>query len=125
MKTKKTFQFLIISSFTLLLFSCDKYHTKRLSGTYACSVDYHYWDMTPVIIDTMYNEDLEIAQDGKYVLVLGTKIHIDSLWKEKQYMEGDIHGFLQVLFKNDSVYITKSSGGMGGNGTIIYEGIKK
>lgn len=81
--------------------------------------------MTPVIIDTMYNEDLEIAQDGKYVLVLGTKIHIDSLWKEKQYMKGDIHGFLQVLFKNDSVYITKSSGGMGGNGTIIYEGIKK
>lgn len=122
MKTHISF---IISLFILLLLSCDKHHAKKLSGTYSCRIEYHYWDMTPLNIDSIYYEDIKIGQDGKFIVVLGTSIHIDSLWKEKEYYDGYIHNYLKVLFKNDSVYITRSNGGLGGNASWTYEGEKK
>ena len=104
--------------------SCDKHHAKKLAGTYACKVDYHYWDMTPTHFDSTYFEDVEVEQDGKNVIVLGTTIHIDSLWKGKEYYEGYVHNFIIVRFKNDSLYITKSGGGLGGNASWNYYGLK-
>jgi hypothetical protein len=115
---------MMIASIGLLL-SCDKHHAKKLSGTYSCKVDYHYWDMTPSTIDSTYQEDLEIKQDGKNLIVLGTPIHIDSLWKEKEYQLGDIHNYMRVLFRNDSIYITRSGGGLGATATWKYQGSKK
>ena len=108
-----------------LFYSCDKHHAKKLSGTYSCKVEYHYWDITPTTIDSTYFEDIEVKQEGKNVIVLGYSIHIDSLWKEKEHYNGYIHDYIKVLFKNDRVYITRSSGGLGGNASWIYEGIKK
>jgi hypothetical protein len=124
MKIGKSILPLIFLSTMLFLFSCDKNHAKKLSGTYSCKVDYHYWDMTPTSIDSTYFEDIEIKQEDKNVIVLGYSIHIDSLWKEKEYMEGYIHNFIKVQFKKDSLYITRSSGGLGGNASLIYEGKK-
>jgi hypothetical protein len=120
----KTLILFIFSTFFLLLFGCDKYHAKKLSGKYSCKVEYNYWDMTPLNIDSIYYEDLVIEQKGKFVVVLGTSIHIDSLWKEKEYYEGYIHNYMKVLFKNDSVYIIKSSGGLGGNASWTYKGVQ-
>ncbi len=109
----------------MLLTSCDKHHAKKLAGTYSCTVEYHYWNISPTLIDSMYTEDINIEQDGKFVVVLGTRIHVDSLWKEKEYYEGYIHNYIKVLFKNDHVYITRSGGGLGGNASWTYEGNKK
>jgi len=81
--------------------------------------------MTPSNFDSIYYEDIKIKQDGKFVVVLETRIHIDSLWKEKEYFEGYIHNYIKVLFRNDSIYITRSNGGLGGNASWTYEGIKK
>lgn len=125
MKTRRTFQLVILILFTGFFLSCDKHHAKKLSGTYSCKVAYHYWDMTPSTIDSTYQEDLEIKRNGKNVIVLGTSIPIDSLWKEKEYSIGYVHGYMKVLFRNDSVYITRSSGGLGGNASWKYQGIKK
>lgn len=125
MKTHNPFQLLILFLFFGLLFSCDKHRAKKLSGTYSCKVDYHYWDMTPSTIDSTYHEDLEIKQNGKNVMVFGTSIPIDSLWKEKEYSVGYVHNYMKVLFKNDSIYITRSSGGLGGNASWKYKGIKR
>lgn len=125
MKTLNPFQLLILLAFIGLFSSCDKYHAKKLSGTYSCKVDYHYWDMTPTNTDSTYHEDLEIKQNGKNVIVFGTSIPIDSLWKEKEYYIGYVHNYMNVLFRNDSVYITRSSGGLGGNASWKYQGIKK
>ncbi len=108
-----------------LLSSCDKYRAKKLSGTYYCSVNYHYTDISPETIDSTYNEDIIIEQDDKDVIVLGTSINIDSLWKEKEYFEGNYNDFLQVLFRNDSVYIQKYSGGLGGSSSLTYKGLKE
>ena len=115
----------ILTAFILLLASCDKHHAKKLSGTYSCRVQYNYWDMTPLHIDSVYYEDIEIEQDGKLVKVAGTSIHIDSLWEEKEYEQWNIYGYLKVLFRNDSVYILISNGGLGGSSTLRYEGMKK
>jgi len=78
-----------------------------------------------VVIDTIYSEDLEIQQDGKNLIVLQNTIHIDSVWKGKEYYQGDVHDYLTVQFRNDSIYLTRSSGGLGGNGSRTYAGIKK
>jgi len=107
-----------------LITGCDKHHAKKLSGTYYCGVEYHYWDMTPSNIDSTYMEEIEIKQDGKNVIVLGTSIHVDSLWNEQEYYEGYIHNYIKVLFKNDSVYIVRSGGGLGGNASWNYKGVK-
>ncbi len=125
MKTRLSLQLFIISTFILLLLSCDKHHAKKISGTYSCIVKHGYWDMTPSNFDSIYYEDIKIKQDGKFVVVLETRIHIDSLWKEKEYFEGYIHNYIKVLFRNDSIYITRSNGGLGGNASWTYEGIKK
>lgn len=118
-------QLLITLSFFGLLSGCDKYHAKKCSGTYSCKVAYHYWDMTPTMIDSTYQENLEIKRSGKNVIVLGTSIPIDSLWKEKEYYEGNAHNYMTVLFRKDSVYITRSNGGLGGNASWMYQGVKK
>lgn len=104
--------------------SCDKHHAKKLAGTYACKVDYHYWDMMPTHFDTTYFEDVEVEQGGRNVIVFGISIDIDSLWKGKEYSQGYIHSYMNVLFRNNSVYITTSSGGLGGNSSSKYAGVK-
>lgn len=104
--------------------SCDKHHAKKLAGIYACKVGFHYWDTTPTYLDTTYFEDVEVEQDGKSVIVLRTTIHIDSLWKGKEYYEGSMQNYINVLLKNDSLYITKSGGGLGGNASWNYYGLK-
>jgi hypothetical protein len=125
MKTRFPFIFLVAIVTITSLISCDKYHAKKLAGTYSCRVDYHYWDMTPTTFNTSYFEDIEIEQDGKDVFVLGYRIHIDNLWKEKVYKVGNIHNYLQVQFKDRHISITRSSGGLGGNGTYTYYGERK
>lgn len=124
MLIRNVFAFFVCSIFLFLVLSCDKYHAKRLAGTYACTVDYHYWDMTPVVIDSTYKEDIEITQEGKNVVVLGVAIPVDSLWKENEYYQGNVHDYMTVLFRDDSVYITRSSSGLGGGGTLTYSGKK-
>lgn len=121
---KRATSFLFVSIIVLFLMSCDKFHAKKLAGTYSCRVDYNYWDMTPKIIDTTYQEEIEIKQKGKLLEIFNHSIPIDSLWKEKQFYQGDVHSYMKVLFKNDSVYITTSGGGLGGNSSAIYTGRK-
>ena len=124
MHTRIFFLCALILAIVCTTVGCDKQHARKLAGTYACRVDYHYWDMMPTNIDSTYYEDVVVTQEGKNVIVLGTEIHIDSLWKEKEYYEGYIHNYIKVLFKKDSLYITRSGGGLGGNASWQYAGLK-
>lgn len=123
-RTNKIFLLLNCVLFLCVSLSCDKYHAKKTAGTYTCDVDYHYSDGTPTTIDTAYTEKLIVQQKGKNITVLNYEIHIDSLWKEKEYLTGQIHNYIKVKFVNDSIYLTHSSGGLGGNSTWIYKGKK-
>lgn len=116
---------ILLAIIMLTVISCDKYHAKKLAGTYACKVRYVQWTMNQPSIDSTYYEDITIKQDGKNVIIQGTPIHIDSLWGEKKYYQGYIHDYMEVQFKKDSVYITKSGGGLGGNVAWSYSGLKK
>ena len=109
----------------MILNSCDKYHVKKLSGTYNCQVHYNYWSGASTIIDTIYNENVIVEREGHFVTVLDYKIHIDSLWNEKKYTEGYIHNFIEIQFINDNLLITRHSGGLGGGATWQYNGIKE
>ena len=118
----------IIFILTLMLtgLACDKQHAKKMEGVYSCHVEYHYWDMTPKNIDSTYFADLEVTRDGKNMIILGNRIHVDSLWKGKAYyLYSGGHNYLKVLMSEESIYVASSSGGLGGNATSIYTGFKK
>lgn len=124
MKILSSFLFFAVFTTILLLNSCDKYHAKKLAGIYSCKVDYRLSSMNNYINDSTYSEDIEIVQSGKFVNVLGASIHIDSLWKEKEYTENNHPNYLTVLFKNDKVFITESYVALGGHSSRTYEGEK-
>ena len=107
----------------IISFSCDKHHARKLAGTYTCAVEFSYWSFAPTIIeDSVFYDELVIERKGKEVIVFGHSIHIDELWNEKEYYTAGPNGSLRVLFKNDNVYIRKTSGGQGGEATYDYSG---
>ena len=122
MKTKLT-AFIFFS--VALMISCDKQRARKLSGTYHCRVEQESFDMVSLESDTIFFQDLIVEQQGKEVKVLGTTIHIDSLWKEKEYYESGFNSSIRVLFREDSVFIEKYNGGQGGYTYWYYKGLKK
>lgn len=109
-----------------LLVSCDKMKARKFAGKYRCTVDHYAWVMNQgVIADTTFVEDIEIKREGKFVIVMGRSIHVDSLRNENTYKEGQYSNYFSVLFKKDSVYIEMMSGGLGGNSSWKYAGRKK
>ena len=83
--------------------------------------------MTSSSVDAIFTTDINIIREGENLIILGAKIHIDDLWKDQVYYHGNYSNYMIVEFnkKNKSVEITRSSGGMGGNGTYNYKGTKK
>jgi hypothetical protein len=112
--------FMIIVSF--LIISCDKQRAKRLSGNYNCTVDYTYWDITPQHIDSTYTETVEVKAEGDILDVLGYKIPVDSVTDEQVFITTGHHFYLNVQFKNDSLYFKTTSSGLGGGATYVYRG---
>lgn len=104
--------------------SCDKYHAKKLSGTYQCSVHYHSFTITPSEVDSTYSESIEVKREGKELKVLGYTVPIDSVWETDGYMIGSYNNYFQIRFVGDSLYCYQYSGGLGGNVTYDYQGVK-
>lgn len=121
----------IVSSLCLtvliLLAACVKRRqAKKLSGTYHCVVDRDYWTMgSGSFYDSIYYEDLEITRHGKFLNILGSSICVDDLWDEQFYSSTSYHDNITVQFKNDSIYVNKSSASPGSGYSFIYKGSKK
>ena len=109
----------------MMVLSCDKYRARRWSGTYRCSVHLSSWNMTGVTIDTAYTEEVELTANKKNVVIFGNEVPVDSLRDEHMYKVGDVHNYFVLQLKGDSIYYFHSSGGLGGNGSYEYRGIKK
>jgi hypothetical protein len=124
-KTSNLIILIFCFSAGMILNSCDKYHVKKLSGTYNCQVHYNYWVGTTTIIDTIYDERVVVTREGQFVKVLDYKIHIDSLWKEKEYSEGDYQSFFKIQFTNDNLLISRYGIGLGAGVTWQYNGTKE
>ena len=118
-------RFLIVIAVSMMVLSCDKYRARRWSGTYNCKIHYLYWDMTPKNVDSTYYGTVEVNQKKRSIVIFGHEIPVDSLRDEKLYYEGYVHNYIQVQFKGDSIYYLYSGGGLGGNGSYEYRGIKK
>lgn len=114
----------IILLLCYLFTSCDKMYAKKIAGNYRCYTHYLYWDGIPTYIDSSYISELKVSQKNKTLTILNFDIHIDSLRNENEYTIGDIHDYLKVQVKKDSIFIVRSSGGLGGNASISYRGKK-
>ena len=127
MRFKTLLTLIILLSTLLVTSSCDKYQAKKLSGTYKCEVEYSYWDMTPTNLDTTFTEEIEITRNGKDLFVFENSIHIDKLKNGQEYQKGSGQNYFSVTFnkKNETVQITRRSGGQGGGSTSQYFGIKQ
>ena len=99
---------------------------KKLAGKYNCNVKVNSYNMINggYSYDTTYTETVEVKQEGVFVNVYGFKVHIDSLWKGKKYFENNYSDNRSLQLVNDSLYFYHWSGGLGGGGSQIYEGIK-
>ncbi len=115
----------LVSFVSVLLFSCDKYHAKRLSGTYQCTVQYHAFTITPTEVDSTYTESIQVERDGKELKVIGYTVPIDSIWETGGYLIGSYNNYFEIRFKGDSLYCYRFSGGLGGNVTYDYKGLKQ
>ncbi len=104
---------------------CDKHRAKKYAGDYDCEVNHTSYSIAPSYFDTSYKELIHITRTGKYLNILDYQVHIDSLWKDKQYQEGYVHRYFRVQFIDDSVYILISGGGLGGGYSYSYKGLKK
>ena len=80
--------------------------------------------MTGYSIDSSYVDTVEIYAQNRSIVIFGNEVSVDSLRNERLYYEGYVHDYFQVQFKGDSIYYLISSGGLGGNGSYEYRGIK-
>lgn len=113
---------LLLGSF---LFACTKYKARKKEGTNNCRVDYHYWDMSSYIVDSIYQEDLEVKSDGRDLIVCGFEIPVISIENEQVSIKGDSHNNIQIQFVKDSIFLTHCIGGLGMNETFVYKGRKQ
>ncbi len=80
--------------------------------------------MNSVNIDSTYYEEMDLKQEGDNIIVLNTPIPIECLTNQNEYLFGNSSSNMQVLFKEDSLFITRWNGGLGGGETWIYTGVK-
>ena len=81
--------------------------------------------MIPTIVDSNYSESIEISHSKDKIIIFGHEVPVDSLKDERLYYEGYVHDYFQIQFKGDSIYYLRSGGGLGGNASHEYRGIKK
>lgn len=118
------FKFYFLFGIILILnLHCTKDKAKvDLTGTYNCSVHIYSESGGVTTIDSNYFEKVNIVLDGYDLNILKYWIHIDSLSNEKRYYKSFTHGYLDIQFKNDSIYYEMRDGGQGGYGIITYIG---
>ena len=124
MKGKFTFTMALFIIF-MVVTSCDKRLAKQMAGFYDCRVDYHYFDILPTTIDSTYYVTIEVEQEEQHVLVLGRKIHVDSLRGGNEYKEGGAHSKFTLQIINDGLIMKTSGGGQGGIASHSYVGTKQ
>ncbi|MBK7129905.1 MAG: hypothetical protein IPH66_11140 [Crocinitomicaceae bacterium] len=101
-----------------------KHKAEKFAGLYQCQVDYYYFDITPMIVDTTYIDTLEVQRDGVNLYLFNRSIPVDSVRKENEYKEFELHDQFTLQFIDDSIYVYLSSGGLGGNASYTYAGKK-
>lgn len=130
---KYPFFIIILVSLGVIFQSCDKKKAGKLTGSYNCNVVQTTFteplengdSWTEISIEKV--ENIEVKSNAEFVEILGHSIHIDSLKNENLYVEYcDIPScsLFKLRFKEDSVFITVKSGGLGGYVIESYKGVK-
>ena len=95
-------------------------------GTYSCVKTCSYWQMwQPTTYDTS-NVNVEVLKNPNYrngVIVNGDTVLLDDngTYSNEQ---GSSYGY-SLSFRNDSIFISKRNGGLGGQNTCYTKGVKQ
>lgn len=117
-------RYLIIPLLLITLFSCDKYRAKKYAGTYWCTVNNHYQSGGNGTYTT-FNSELEVIQDGKFIIVESRKFHVDSLKTGAYYIHyGSPNNYAKIQILNNEIYFYTHGGGLGGYSSKEYSGTK-
>lgn len=117
-------RYLIISLILICSLSCDKQRAKKYSGIYWCTVNEHY-QSGGYGTDTTYNSELEVIQDGKFIIVESKTFHVDSLKKGMYIIHcGSPNNYSKIQILDNKIYFYTQGGGLGGYASKEYSGTK-
>ena len=95
--------------FLVLIISCHRKEYKTYTGRYDCSLFTFYQipgEPNEYVLSTGY--EVTVIKDGKFVSVLGEKIHINDIEPDVPYQSASgIIGdsiYFSLTFRNDSLY---------------------
>ncbi len=111
---------IILFCFASLVISCKKIKAKKIAGEYGCKVDYSYWDISPVNIDSNWTENIVVENDKQSILIFDKSIRVDCLKVNGFYKVGDHNNYYMVKVIKDSLYYSSGGGGLGGCSSVSY-----
>ena len=116
---------IILISFFLIISSCSKDKVQHpFAGSYDCTVNHSYWDMTGNNSSSISYEIVDVLLIEDSIEVFGARVHADSIVEGQSYFFGGSSNYMSFQFKNDSIYTSHFSGGLGGGSSTSYAGKK-
>ena len=120
-KLNPNFNFILIIG--LIVCSCSKLTPRKIAGDYACTVDYRYWEITPVNIDSTWTENITVEKEKRNIIIFNKIIPIDCLKTDGYYEEGfySSGGFYSLEVGEGTLIYSRSGGGLGGGSSHRYD----
>ena len=116
---------LILVFSLLLVISCTKDKVDHpYAGSYDCTVNHNYWDMTGNNSSSISQEIIDVLLIEDSIEVFGARVHVDSIVEGQSYFFGYSSNYMSFQFKNDSIFTSAFSGGLGGGNSTSYVGNK-
>jgi hypothetical protein len=113
-----------IAVFILLACRKDKVPPHPFAGNYWCKVSAYSWSLNGPSSSTYAEYMIEVLRENDTIDVLGARIHEDEVVEGQQYFFGQSYKYISFRFSNDSLYISRFSGGMGGGTNTSYVGTR-
>lgn len=120
---KKTV-YVFLAVFLLLACRKDKVPPHPFAGNYWCKVTTYSWSLNGPGSATAEESMIEVLLENDTIDVLGARMHEDELVEGEQYFFGQSYNYISFRFSNDSLYISRFSGGMGGGTNTSYKGVR-
>lgn len=110
--------------FILLACRKDKIPPHPFAGNYWCTVSKYSWSINGPGTSSTEEYMIEVLRENDSIDVLGARVHEDELEEGEVYFFGQSYNYIKFHFSNDSLYISRFSGGLGGGTNTSYVGIR-
>lgn len=116
----------IIFTTIFILLACrkDKVPPHPFAGNYWCKVTTYSWSLGNPGSSSTDEYMIEVLRENDSIDVLGAKVAEDELLEGQQYFFGQSYNYISFHFSNDSLFIARFSGGLGGGTNTSYKGAR-